>query len=379
VAPTKRTTTKRLDTASAVASPGKGDATEKAAVEKAAMPHRVYWLTLLGLTGLLVGLCVVLFVPFLPALTWSIALAVIAWPLHRWISSRMERPRLAAFLSTAAVVLLLLVPSAWMLMQVARETTAAAAQVQADGGAALRAELYEWSVVRNTAAWARQAGIDIETEARNLIGAYAQNVMNLARGSMMAGVQMLVAVFLLYYFFADRTQFIEGIRGLLPMSRDEEDEVFRNASDSIHANLWATFVTSVIDCTTGGLLFWAVGVPSPFLWTAVMFVLSLLPILGAGMVWVPVMISMAMSGQWGAAAAIGVWGAATFTLVDNLLYVRLAGKRMRMHPALTLLAFLGGVVVFGAAGMVLGPAILAVTIAFLQVWKRRIRQASVAA
>ena len=102
-----------------------------------------------------------------------------------------------------------------------------------------------------------------------------------------------------------------------------------------------------------------------------MLLLSLLPVLGAGMVWVPAAIYLGMTGRWlGAASLIGL-GVVTATFVDNILYARLAGGRMRLHNVPVLVAFLGGLAVFGMSGMILGPAILAVTEALLEVWKRR--------
>jgi predicted PurR-regulated permease PerM len=147
--------------------------------------------------------------------------------------------------------------------------------------------------------------------------------------------------------------------------------VFRLAADSVHANLYADLVTSLIDAATGGLVLWAVGLPSPLLWGVVMFVLSLLPVVGIPVVWVPAAIYLGTSGHMLGAAAVVAWGIAAGVLVDNLLYARLAGDRMRLHQVPTLIAFLGGLAVFGASGMVLGPAILAVTVAVLDVWHRR--------
>jgi len=107
----------------------------------------------------------------------------------------------------------------------------------------------------------------------------------------------------------------------------------------------------------------------------VMFVLSIIPILGTWVVWLPAAGYLVASGQWpGALALVGV-GVATWLFVDNVVYAWVAGGRMRLHQVPTLVAFLGGLAVFGAAGMVLGPAALAVTVAVLDVWRRRYYEA----
>jgi predicted PurR-regulated permease PerM len=101
-------------------------------------------------------------------------------------------------------------------------------------------------------------------------------------------------------------------------------------------------------------------------------------VLGIFLVWVPVAVYLAMTGAWASAALLTTWGVACMILIDTLLYTRLAGDRMRLHPVPTLLAFVGGLAVFGAAGLVLGPGILAVTVAVLDVWRRRAATAETA-
>ena len=162
------------------------------------------------------------------------------------------------------------------------------------------------------------------------------------------------------------------MRDLLPLSKAESDFLMARAADSVHATVYATVVTSVIDSVAFGLLFWWTGLPAPVLWSVIMFLLSLLPVLGAGMIWFPATLYLAWSGSWLGAAGLAAVGAATAVFVDNMLYARLAGGRMRMHNVPVLIAFLGGLAVFGASGMILGPAILAVTEAILEVWRRRI-------
>jgi predicted PurR-regulated permease PerM len=135
-------------------------------------------------------------------------------------------------------------------------------------------------------------------------------------------------------------------------------------------------ITSLIDATGGGLMFWLLGLPSPALWGSVIFVLSILPVLGAGLVWAPAAAYLAVSGQWLHSGGLLAWGVLSFLIVDNIVYVRLAGERMKMHQVPALFAFLGGLAVFGMSGMILGPAILAVTVAFLEVWQRRMKNAT---
>lgn len=118
-------------------------------------------------------------------------------------------------------------------------------------------------------------------------------------------------------------------------------------------------------------MFWALGVPAPLLWGVVMFVLGVLPIVGAFLVWVPVAVGLVLGDRWGAALVIAVWGVMMAGPINNYVYAFLAGDRLRLHPVPSLLAFIGGLAVFGVTGMVLGPVALAVTLALIDMWRRR--------
>jgi predicted PurR-regulated permease PerM len=292
--------------------------------------------------------------------------------MNRWVSHRIERPILASIVSCAIVVSVILVPGIFVSYQLAREAGAIAEKVESSSGeATLQEKMAEAPGLGHVVAWMDRLDLQIETETRKFIATYTQDAAGLVHGSLDAVLQFLVAVFILYYLFLDRGTFLQALRELLPLSKAEGDRVFASAADSVHANLYATLITSLIDATGGGLLFWLLGLPAPLLWGVVIFVLSILPVVGAGMVWIPAVVYLALTGRWLAALCLLTWGVVSFIIVDNIVYVRLVGQRMRMHEVPALIAFLGGIAVFGLSGMILGPAILAVTTALLTLWRQR--------
>lgn len=328
---------------------------------------------LAALTLALVALCVLLAVPFLPAISWGIALAVIAWPLHAWVRGHFFAHRTgAALLTSAVVVAMIVLPSIFVANQVAREAASAADQVreeQAKG--VLRARVEAVPGMSGVREWVDRAEIDLNAEAQRLVRASLSDGLALAQGSLMAVFQAIIALFILFYALRDRTELLASVRRFLPLRKPEADRLFTGANDSVFANLYATLVTSAIDGIGTGLMFWAVGLPAPVTWGVVTFVLSFVPILGTYIVWMPAAVYLALIGNWGGAAALVVFGVASWIVVDNFVYVRVAGSRMRLHEVPALIAFLGGLALFGASGVVLGPAILAVTVALLDVWHAR--------
>jgi predicted PurR-regulated permease PerM len=126
--------------------------------------------------------------------------------------------------------------------------------------------------------------------------------------------------------------------------------------------------------TLGGIVFWLLGLPAPLLWGFAMFLLSLVPTLGAFVVWVPATAYLALSGSLGKAAILAAWGLGVVATIDNLLYPFLVGTRLRLHTLTAFVAVVGGVFAFGASGLVIGPVVVAVALALAPLWRRRTRR-----
>jgi predicted PurR-regulated permease PerM len=102
-----------------------------------------------------------------------------------------------------------------------------------------------------------------------------------------------------------------------------------------------------------------------------MAIMAVIPYLGAFVIWAPAAIYLAAQGEWGKAAMMTAWGTIIVGLIDNLLYPILVGKRLRQHTLVAFFAIIGGLTVFGASGLVLGPVIVTTTAALIDVWWRR--------
>jgi predicted PurR-regulated permease PerM len=102
-----------------------------------------------------------------------------------------------------------------------------------------------------------------------------------------------------------------------------------------------------------------------------MSLLSILPVLGAFVVWVPASVFLLVGGHWIRAVIVAVWGLAVIHPVDNVLYPVLVGARLGMHPLVLFVAFVGGLIAFGPAGLILGPCIIAAAVGIVKVWEAR--------
>jgi predicted PurR-regulated permease PerM len=137
----------------------------------------------------------------------------------------------------------------------------------------------------------------------------------------------------------------------------------------ISASVNGVIVIALIQGTLGGLMFAVLGVPSPLLWGVIMTVLSMIPMVGSGVVWLPTAVVFLVTGHWAKAAILAAWGVLAIGTVDNFLRPRLVGGRTQMHPLLIFFAVLGGLQVFGIVGLLLGPVVVAITMALLAVFR----------
>jgi predicted PurR-regulated permease PerM len=119
-------------------------------------------------------------------------------------------------------------------------------------------------------------------------------------------------------------------------------------------------------------MFWWLDLPSPVFWGVIMGLLAVVPFLGAFIVWVPVSIALALDGQLLSAAILAVWGTVIVGLVDNVVYPILVGRQLAMHSMVSFIAIVGGLILFGAHGLVLGPMIVAGALALLEIWRSRL-------
>lgn len=340
--------------------------------------ERVLALTLLGLTVLALYLCYLLIRPFLPVLAFALALAVITHPLYRAIQQRVRWPDLAAGVAVVAVGLLVVTPiilvGQTLIVQLGAGIKTLQAEIQSG----------HWREVIGRVPWLGRVVAWLETEvdpaavagrAGELIGPYVPSVVV---GSAWTVAGLLITLFILFFFFRDSRPALDMLRSLVPLSHTEADEVFGRIADTIHASIYGSVAVAFVQGTLGGLMFWILGLPAPIFWGFVMALLALVPMLGTFLVWGPAAIFLALNGQWGKALVLVAWGAIAIGLIDNVLYPLLVRKRMRLHTLPVFFAILGGIALVGAAGVVVGPLILSITDALIDVWRRRTAHGRVA-
>jgi predicted PurR-regulated permease PerM len=203
--------------------------------------------------------------------------------------------------------------------------------------------------------------------AQRLGGLLAGPLLGVVGGIFGGAVQTLFMLFAIFYFFRDGPALADWLRHTLPLEEVQSAEIIRRVREMIEASVYGVIVLSLLQGTLGGLAFLVLGLPNPLIWGAVMVVLSTIPVAGAFVVWIPAAIYLAATGDWGKAILLTAWGTLVIGTIDNFLRPKVMGQKARMHELLLFFAVLGGLVVFGVAGLVLGPVLVAVTLGLVDV------------
>lgn len=338
----------------------------------------VQTLVLMVATAFGIYLCYRLASPFLPALAWALALAVLFTPFQRWLESKLKRPSLAAVVSVLAIGLIVVVPATFVGQRLVLQ-------------AAKGAELIETKV--KSGDWRRaleaqprlaplpdmiEQQIDLPGTVKTLATWLSTTAGSMVKSSVFQVIDFCLTFYLLFFFLRDRRVAIQSLRSLSPLSEAAMDQLFGRVSDTIYATIYGTLAVSCLQGLLGGLMFWWLGLSAPLLWGVVMALLAVVPVLGAFVVWIPAALFLALEGSWGKALILTLWGMIVIGTIDNLLRPILVGNRLKLHTVLAFMSVVGGLILFGPAGLVLGPVVLTVTTVLLEIWSSRTMAEAVA-
>lgn len=334
--------------------------------------NHIHTLLLMAVTVVGIYFSYRLAAPFLPALTWSLALAILFAPLHRWMETKVKFPNLAATLSVLAVAVIVVVPATFMADRIIVEAVSGAETIQG------MIESGEWRRIFEAHPRIAPAGdwiseqLDLTGMVNNATSWLTGMGASFVQGSILQLIGIVLTFYMLFYFLRDRALALSSLRSLSPLPEADMTRLFNDVSDTVHATLYGTLVVAIVQGTLGGLMFWWLGLAAPLLWGVVMGLLAVVPVLGAFVIWIPAAIFLVLEGSGEKALLLTLWGAIVVGGIDNLLYPMLVGTRLKMHTVLAFVSLVGGLIVFGPAGVILGPVIFTVTRLLLEIWRRNV-------
>jgi predicted PurR-regulated permease PerM len=210
---------------------------------------------------------------------------------------------------------------------------------------------------------------DVKGYVGSLVDGFINNARSIFSSTASVALGIFIAVVALFYMLRDGHSFHSTLVKLSPLSDEYDNEIINKIERAVNSVVRGSLFTSLIKGVLASLGFLVFGVPHALLWGTLTAIVSLLPGIGAGLTIIPAMLYLLVLDRMGAAIGLGVWGLIAVGLVDNIIMPIVVGKGFTVHPLLVLLSVLGGLAFFGPVGLFLGPLVIALFSALLEIYK----------
>lgn len=336
---------------------------------------------LIGLIALSIALVLWVFSPFFEAFFLAAVLAGALYGLHRWLTRRVRgKSGLSAGLICVGVILAVLAPlaslTAFMVSEISKGVTFLTDIVEKRGLEGLMAyvpgpfkehagRMLENFQTRSAGLWQT---LQEQISTRGATAAQTVGGVVATTGTVLFQTAMMLIAF--YFLLVQGKQLVAWLESVSPLKRGQTTELlmeFRNVTKSVLVSTIATAGVQAVAALVGYLI---TGVPVPIFFAAVTFFFALIPAIGAAVVCLVAAVLLLATGHPIAALVLAVWGVVVVGLSDNVVKPLLAKRGMHMHGAIVFFSLLGGLAVFGAIGLLLGPLIVAFFLAVLRIYER---------
>jgi predicted PurR-regulated permease PerM len=316
--------------------------------------------------------------PFLAPLLSAVMLALVVFPLREYLERRFKSPNLVALALTLLVVVTVVVPVSLLIWMVVTEATQAVPALSAwigahqnvlDGGVPQRFQK-AWDGLDG---FFRTFQLDVKAMALDAVRDLGNKATALGAG-IVAGFfgvmfQLLILILALFFFLRDGPVMIGQLIGLVPMEEGNKTLVLQGLDRTLVAMVRGSVITAAAQGGLTGVGLALFGVPFPVLLGFVAVFLSVVPVVGAALIWVPGVVYLLLTDHVWAGVGLTLWGLFGVGLIDNLLRPFVIGSHAQLPETLLFLGVLGGIQVYGLVGGLISPLLIAGVIAFARIYR----------
>jgi predicted PurR-regulated permease PerM len=321
---------------------------------------------------------ILLMKPFFGPIFWAIAIALIFHPVRQKLSTRMgDRPNLIALLTLLLCMFIVIIPVIALVFSLVAEGVNLYQKIQSGE---LRPGEYIDQVVSSfpaIEAFFAEFGVNFGDVRDRAVSIFVGGSQLLAKQALGVGqntfqffLGLALMVYLAFFLLRDGNKLVELLIRALPLGDERERLLFAKFAEVTRATVKGNLLIAVIQGALGGFIFWILNIQAALLWGVVMAIVSLLPAVGAALVWIPAAIYLAATGEVISAAILTAFGTIVIGLSDNLLRPILVGRDTKLPDYIVLLSTLGGLAMFGINGFVMGPLVAALFMAFWGIFIR---------
>jgi predicted PurR-regulated permease PerM len=333
---------------------------------------------LLGAFAIVLYLMFRILQPFLLPIFLAVVLFTLLEPFHQKLLARLnQRANLCALLICVGLTIVLVVPLGLLTIALARQAgdlytflrdpntlTRLRAWTDPNTNPSI-ARFESWLPASVTTA---DIGAKLSEQAHTVGLAALAGITALAGGLLNFIVDYFIVFFGLFFLLRDSDYFADALRRVIPLSPHQETMFVQTFRDVTNASVVGTLVTAAVQGLLSGLMYLILGLPNTVLWGTLTGVASLVPVVGATAIWIPIALYLFFTGAPYSALVLVVFEAAVVGSVDNFLRPWLMEGRVQMHTLLIFFSILGGISYFGIFGVIIGPLVFAIGLTFFRLY-----------
>lgn len=322
---------------------------------------------LILLTAVLIAAAVIIW-PFFSAIVLGGTLSVLFRPVYHRVRRIIPNESLASAVTSTGVVIVTFAPFFFFGFLLLQE--AAHLYTTLDGAGSVTQAIQsvrELPYGDQVFAWLRT--IDLQGLVRRVSGVVVDNIGPVFSSAFGAMVTILLSILVMYYSFKDGSALRKKIIELSPLVNKYDRDIFSRLQLAVNSVVRGSLLVALLQGISTGIGFAIFGVPNPALWGGLAAVAALIPHMGTAIIILPAILFLFAVGQVGSAVGLAIWGFIAVGLIDNLLGPKFMQQGLHIHPLLILLAVLGGLTLFGPIGFLLGPLVISLLFALLDVYQ----------
>ncbi len=316
--------------------------------------------------------------PFIISILTAFVFAYLFFPLYNLLNKKIKRKNLSATITLFVMVLVLIIPSAFITTTLAKESYVAYLTTKQKIGGSLNLEckegiFCEWLHKFETDVLGKDIKTYLKENLEKFIGTLISKISGFVMGIAGKIINIFIFLFLTFFLLRDGRKLSKSLGSLLALDQKTKKKVLKEMNDLIYAVVFGTIILALIQglFAIGG--YYLFGINSPLMWGIITSLAALIPFIGTGLIWLPLSLSLIISGiitpetaLIGKGIGLILYGALVIGSIDNFLRPKIIGDRSVLHPALVLLGVAGGVFMLGFIGVIIGPVILALLVIALR-------------
>jgi predicted PurR-regulated permease PerM len=327
--------------------------------------QEIFFITLIAIVGVLSFL---VFQPYLYSLLLALIIAIAVEPVHRHLMRVFHNHQNTATISTVFfVILVVAVPVGFFGWKIVQEAQGLYISLSNTSSASI-IDSITTIIPESLRQFVPELSETINTYIQNALSFVVQNIGSVFSGVVTIVGDILIALLSLFFILKHKSSLVQLVKRISPLPDEYDSLIIARVQGGVNAVVRGTLAVAIAQGIIASIGFALFGVPTPVIWGALAMLASLIPTIGTTLITAPAIAYLFLTGHIVPAIGLLVWAVVAVGLIDNALSPFLINRGLKLHPLIVLLAVLGGLIFFGPLGFILGPVVIALFVALLEIY-----------